>query len=54
MKRRLRIAVSVFFALVAVAFVVLWVRSYWRCEMFDKLNTNGVTMTVGSNNGSFL
>jgi hypothetical protein len=32
MKRRLRIAVSVFFALVAVAFAVLWVRSYWRCD----------------------
>jgi hypothetical protein len=29
MKRRLRIAVSVFFALVAVAFAVLWVRSYY-------------------------
>jgi hypothetical protein len=30
MKRRLRIAVSVFFALVAVAFALLWVRSYWH------------------------
>jgi hypothetical protein len=30
MKRRLRIAVSVFFALVAVAFAVLWVRSHYR------------------------
>jgi hypothetical protein len=29
MKQRLRIAVSVFFALVAVAFAVLWVRSYF-------------------------
>jgi hypothetical protein len=30
MKRRLRIAVSVFFALVAIALCVLWVRSYWH------------------------
>ena len=29
MKRRLRIAVSVFFAVVAVALIALWVRSYW-------------------------
>jgi hypothetical protein len=29
MARKLRIAVSVFFALVAVALCVLWVRSYW-------------------------
>jgi hypothetical protein len=29
MRRRLRIAVSVFFALVAVAFCVQWVSSYW-------------------------
>jgi hypothetical protein len=30
--RRLRIAVSVSFAVVAVALCVLWVRSYWRCD----------------------
>ena len=28
--RRLRIAASVFFAVVTVALCVLWVRSYWR------------------------
>ena len=32
MARRLRIAVSVFFALVAVAFAVLWVRSYIKAD----------------------
>jgi hypothetical protein len=32
--RRLRIAASVFFALIAVALCVLWVRSYWRVDSF--------------------
>ena len=49
MNRRLRIAVSVFFAVVAVAFAVLWVRSYSRCDM---LAHNGTTHTTfGSNWG---
>jgi hypothetical protein len=33
MARKLRIAASVFFAVVAVAFCVLWVRSYWYHEL---------------------
>jgi len=33
MKHRLRIAASVFFAVVTVALCVLWVRSYWRGDV---------------------
>jgi hypothetical protein len=47
--RRLRIAVSVFFAVVAVALAALWVRSYSRCDM---LAHDGMThSTFGSNWG---
>jgi hypothetical protein len=49
MIRRLRIAVSVFFALVAVAFVVLWVRSYGGTELYS--HDDGTLTTIGSTNG---
>jgi hypothetical protein len=39
MKRRLRIAVSVFFGLVCVALCVLWVRSYWRFDYVSGMAT---------------
>jgi hypothetical protein len=35
MFRRLRIAASVFFALVAIALCVLWVRSYWHFDQIE-------------------
>jgi hypothetical protein len=47
MARRLRIAVSVFFALVAVALVVLWVRSYtWSWWVYSL--SGGDQVEIGS------
>jgi hypothetical protein len=37
--RRLRIAASVFFALIAVGLCVLWVRSYWRADQCFHVGT---------------
>jgi hypothetical protein len=47
--RRLRIATSVFFAVVTVALCVLWVRSYWRTDTVTRMD-NVLTM-FGSANG---
>ena len=53
MPRRLRIAVSVFFALVAVAFAVLWVRSYRTCDTVSILDArSGLYTYLGSNSGT--
>src|SRR5262245_50757606 len=52
MARRLRIAVSVFFAVVAVAFAVLWVRSYFRSDTLQFIY--GVQTRIFSNNGYIL
>ena len=46
MIRRLRIAVSVFFALVAVAFAVLWVRSYWLIDDWPCLRSSDWTASA--------
>jgi hypothetical protein len=43
MKRRLRIAVSVFFALVAVGLIVMWVRSYWHWDqLYNPVSNKGL------------
>jgi hypothetical protein len=47
--RRLRITVSVFFAVVAVAFVVLWVRSYLRSDVMTRQKIS--VLMIGSNYG---
>jgi hypothetical protein len=38
MARKLRIAVSVFFGLLTVSLCVLWVRSFWRLDQWDRFN----------------
>ena len=50
--RRVRIAVSVFFGVVAVAVLcVLWVRSYWWNEMVSR--SDHMFVAIGSNTGCF-
>jgi hypothetical protein len=49
--RRLRIAASVFFAVVAVALCMLWVRSYWQSNILFRVDSNGMLTTFGSNSG---
>lgn len=36
--RRVHIAASVFFGLLTVALCLLWVRSYWRCDIVSRLD----------------
>jgi hypothetical protein len=52
MVRRLRIAASVFFAIAAVAFISLWLRSYWRCDIISRVDASGHFTTFGSNAGA--
>ena len=52
MRRRVRIAVSVFFGVVAVALCVLWVRSYWWRDVVWRLRPNNVLTTLGSDCGT--
>ena len=40
MARKARIAVSVFFGMLAVALCVLWVRSYWRMDQVTKFDAD--------------
>jgi hypothetical protein len=49
--RRLRIAASAFFALVALALCVLWVLSYWLNERMSMLDVYGFRSTAGTNLG---
>jgi hypothetical protein len=42
MLRRLRIAVSVFFAVLTVLLGVLWVRSYWYVDYFEHIRPSTV------------
>jgi hypothetical protein len=49
MPRKLRIAVSVFFGLLTVALCVLWVRSFWRMDLFSRFDTYATT--IYSNDG---
>jgi hypothetical protein len=51
MKRRLRIAVSVFFALVAVAFAALWAYALGRFESVWRLGTNSSVTIVAIDQG---
>jgi hypothetical protein len=51
MKRRLRIAVSVFFALVAFALSVLWVRSYWRSDRVSIPGWDACPIIIESSRG---
>jgi hypothetical protein len=53
MKRRLRIAVSVFFAVAAVLLCVLWVRSYWWRDRIVIPLTAARTLRVDSDHGKF-
>ena len=46
--RRLRIAASVFFALMTVALCVLWVRSYWRSDVVARSVAGGSYMEIKS------
>jgi hypothetical protein len=46
MKRRLRIAVSVFFAIVAVTALVMWPRSYWRIEGIQRTTVNTISAVL--------
>jgi hypothetical protein len=48
---RFRIAVSVFFSLLTVAFCVHWVRSYWRC---DVITHAGQQYRVFNSNSGYL
>jgi hypothetical protein len=49
--RRARIAVSVFFGVVAVALVALWVRSYWRHDVLGVFTGGKAAALYGSSNG---
>jgi hypothetical protein len=51
MLRRLRIAASLFFALVTVAIAALWIRSYFKNEIVCRLDPPGQLTTIGSNYG---
>ena len=51
MTRRVRIAVSVFFAVLTVLLCVLWVRSYWTRDHFRWHVTTGRALSVSSRGG---
>jgi hypothetical protein len=50
--RKLRIAWSVAWGVVAVLLCVLWVRSYWICDEVAKVDGMGYFPTLGSNSGT--
>ena len=52
MLRRLRIAASVFFAVVAVTLCVLWVRSYWRHDVLGIFIRGRTIAIFGSADGT--
>lgn len=52
--RRLRIAWSVAWSMVAVLLVVLWLRSYWTKDSIYRTYNNGMSHFVTSNNGVIL
>ena len=49
MPRKLRIAASVIFGVLTLALCVLWVRSYWMCDLVG--DHTGYVNVVKSNNG---
>jgi hypothetical protein len=51
MLRRLRIAVTAFFAVMAMAIVVLWVRSYYRSDILRHLDKSNHVIGIGSEKG---
>ena len=53
MVRRLRIAVSVFFAVVGVALCVLWVRSYFTRDYLQLRPSEGRFFAISSREGIF-
>jgi hypothetical protein len=52
MTRRLRIAVSVFFAVLTVLVCVLWVRSYWVTDLVSRIDSRSIATTIGSQYGT--
>jgi hypothetical protein len=52
MRRRLKIAWTVFFAVLTVALCVLWVRSYWRYDGMACYENEYEVTTLGSNRGA--
>jgi hypothetical protein len=51
-RRKLRIAWSVAWGIVAVLFVAMWVRSYWRSDLVG-LSTSKLTYFVSEERGEF-
>ena len=49
--RKLRIAWSVAWGVVAVLLCVLWVRSYWKCDYVECVSKDLVLRTIASNYG---
>jgi hypothetical protein len=49
--RKLRIAWSVFWGILALLVTVLWVRSYWWSDSVDALDRNLIATSTGSNCG---
>jgi hypothetical protein len=52
--RKLRIAWSVVWGLLAVLLIVLWVRSYWHRETFARVDANGISVCSITNGGLIL
>jgi hypothetical protein len=50
--RKLRIAWSVGWGLVAALLIVLWLRSYWTLDCFTRVNIRKIQTTIGSQSGS--
>jgi hypothetical protein len=49
--RKLRIAWSTVWLLLAAALCVLWWRSYWKLDMLTKCDVNHIKTTIGSQSG---
>jgi hypothetical protein len=49
--RKLRIAWSVAWGVVAILLIVLWVRSYWWGDVVHALDKNLIATSIGSNRG---
>src|SRR5262245_6242240 len=51
MRRRLKIAWTVFFAVLTVALCVLWVRSYWKADCVARFDATQVRTALESYSG---
>jgi hypothetical protein len=49
--RKLRIALSVFFAVMALGLCALWARSYWYYDMLSRTGSNDIYTQLSSNWG---